>query len=144
MSKSRGNVITPESYVETLGADVIRAYLMFIGPWNQGGEWSDNGINGITRWLDRVWDLVLLDNQELDQQPIDETAVKQTLRMIHQTIRKVSQDLERFRFNTMLAALMELTNYLYKMWEGRLVDLQHVVRCDQDLAAPHGPLLPLT
>ena len=58
MSKSRGNVIAPDEYVAELGADTVRAYLMFIGPWELGGEWNDNGIKGISRWLNRVWDLI--------------------------------------------------------------------------------------
>ena len=58
MSKSRGNVIAPDEYVKAVGADVVRTYLMFIGPWEQGGEWSDSGINGAARWLNRVWDTV--------------------------------------------------------------------------------------
>src|SRR4030043_821241 len=59
MRKSRGNVGNPDSYVSELGADTVRAYLMFIGPWEQGGEWDDSGINGISRWLNRVWHLTL-------------------------------------------------------------------------------------
>ncbi|MFQ5872276.1 MAG: class I tRNA ligase family protein, partial [Dehalococcoidia bacterium] len=117
MSKSRGNVITPDPYVETFGADVVRAYLMFVGPWDQGGEWSDTGLNGIIRWYDRLWDLVVTDEGELDRRPTDDAVVKQTLHMVHKTIKKVAGDLEQFRFNTMLATLMELTNYLAKVWE---------------------------
>ena len=59
MSKSRGNVVNPDAYVAELGADTVRAYLMFIGPWEQGGEWDDSGISGISRWLNRVWNLAL-------------------------------------------------------------------------------------
>ena len=61
MSKSRGNVINPDNYVEDLGADVVRAYLMFLGPWDQGGDWTDTGINGIARWMNRTWDLLQQD-----------------------------------------------------------------------------------
>ena len=57
MSKSRGNVVNPDEYVAELGADTVRAYMMFIGPWEQGGEWDDSGISGISRWLNRVWNL---------------------------------------------------------------------------------------
>ncbi|MFQ5875879.1 MAG: class I tRNA ligase family protein, partial [Dehalococcoidia bacterium] len=144
MSKSRGNVITPDPYVEELGADVVRAYLMFIGPWDQGGEWSDQGIKGIPRWFDRLWDLVLLDEAEMDRKPTDEAAVKQTLRMIHQTIRKVTQELEQFRFNTTLAALMELTNYLSRVWEAGSVDpstWRDSIRTLLLLLAPSAPHL---
>ena len=61
MSKSRGNVINPDKYVSELGADTVRTYLMFVGPWEQGGEWNDTGISGTYRWLNRVWNLVLDD-----------------------------------------------------------------------------------
>ncbi|MEE9324660.1 MAG: leucine--tRNA ligase, partial [Dehalococcoidia bacterium] len=122
MSKSRGNVITPDPYVEELGADVVRAYLMFIGPWDQGGEWSDSGINGITRWFNRAWNLALSDPDELAGRPADVKALQELERMTHKTIKKVTQDLERFRFNTMLAALMEYSNYLATAWESRSVD----------------------
>ncbi|HLB11723.1 MAG TPA: leucine--tRNA ligase, partial [Dehalococcoidia bacterium] len=59
MSKSRGNVVNPDDYVATMGADTVRAYLMFIGPWDQGGDWNDQGIAGVHRWINRVWRLVL-------------------------------------------------------------------------------------
>jgi leucyl-tRNA synthetase len=114
MSKSRGNVINPDGYVEELGADAVRAYLMFIGPWEQGGEWDDSGISGISRWINRVWKLVL---EPYEVRSTDEKAHAELMRAVHQTIRKVTNDLERLRFNTMIAALMELTNYLTKVKE---------------------------
>ncbi|MCH8087908.1 MAG: leucine--tRNA ligase [Chloroflexi bacterium] len=122
MSKSRGNVITPDEYVDSLGADVIRAYLMFIGPWDQGGEWVDQGLNGITRWYNRAWDMVLRDAAELDGRPTDDDSVVQTRHLLHKTIKKVTQDLEGFRFNTTLASLMSFTNHLGKVWEDGSVD----------------------
>jgi leucyl-tRNA synthetase len=124
MSKSRGNVVTPDEYVSELGADAVRAYLMFIGPWEQGGEWDDSGISGISRWLNRLWKLVLavygLEMTDATSRASVE-ASKELKRITHQTIRKVTQDLEKMRFNTMLAALMELTNYLMKENERRKV-----------------------
>ena len=65
MSKSPGNVVNPDDYVSELGADTVRAYLMFVGPWEQGGEWDDSGISGISRWLNRVWNLVLEGQENL-------------------------------------------------------------------------------
>ncbi|MFC1938757.1 leucine--tRNA ligase [Chloroflexota bacterium] len=114
MSKSRGNVITPDEYVTELGADAVRAYLMFVAPWEQGGEWDDSGLSGISRWLNRVWSLVL-EKYEGDEGQV--AAERDLARITHQTIRKVTGDLERMRFNTMISALMEFTNYLAKVKE---------------------------
>jgi len=119
MSKSRGNVINPDAYVEELGADTVRAYLMFIGPWEQGGEWNDSGISGISRWLNRVWNLVL---EPYRMKTADEKTHTGLLRITHQTIRKVTNDIEKLRFNTMIAALMEFTNYLTGLKTGGQVE----------------------
>ncbi len=112
MSKSRGNVIAADEYVNEVGADVVRCYLMFIGPWEQGGEWSDSGINGVARWLNRVWEVARRDPRQLDERPSDPDAQRELDRAVHKTVRRVSGDIERFKFNTALAALMELTNTL--------------------------------
>ncbi|MQF48859.1 leucine--tRNA ligase [SAR202 cluster bacterium AC-647-N09_OGT_505m] len=122
MSKSRGNVITPDPYVLELGADVVRTYLMFLGPWEQGGDWSDAGINGMARWLNRVWDLSNRDTAALGDKPSEDEAIRSLLRMTHKTIKKVEDDGERFKFNTALAYMMEFTNYLNKTWEEGNVD----------------------
>ncbi|MFC1987149.1 leucine--tRNA ligase [Chloroflexota bacterium] len=125
MSKSRGNAITPDDYVSELGADTVRAYLMFVGPWEQGGEWNDNGISGANRWLNRVWSLVLEPYQRVDagDKLADEKSYVELQRITHQTIRKVTSDLEKMRFNTMIAALMEFTKYLAKSKEtGQVTD----------------------
>jgi leucyl-tRNA synthetase len=120
MSKSRGNVVAPDEYVERLGADSVRTYLMFIGPWENGGEWDDSGIAGVSRWLNRVWNLVL-EPAKTAREP-DAAATREMRRATHKTIRRVSQDLERFRFNTMVAALMEYSNFLSKAKESGPVD----------------------
>ncbi len=127
MSKSRGNVITPDEYVSELGADTVRAYLMFVAPWEQGGEWDDSGISGVSRWLNRVWNLVLGEYEQripdlalkrLAGEQIDiEKAERELSRITHQTIRKVTEDMEKLRFNTMIAALMEFANYLSRVKE---------------------------
>ena len=119
MSKSRGNVVTPDEYVAEMGTDTVRAYLMFVAPWEQGGEWNDSGIVGVNRWLNRVWNLVLEEYRKRPETGEDETAVaeKELARITHQTIKKVTEDLEKLRFNVMIAALMEFTNYLSKVME---------------------------
>ena len=123
MSKSRGNVVNPDSYVSELGADTVRAYLMFIGPWDQGGEWDDSGLNGIARWLNRVWNLVLQGQENpLPKDGADQSAVRDLRHITHKTIKRVTEDLERFRYNTMLALLMELTNYLGKVQAEKSAD----------------------
>jgi len=118
MSKSRGNVIAPDEYVAELGADAVRGYLMFIGPWELGGEWNDRGIVGVSRWLNRVWSLVTTDYASRITDP---EAEKEFLRLTHKTIKEVTADLERFRFNTMLSSLMEFSNYLSKVKESGAV-----------------------
>ena len=122
MSKSRGNVVTPDEYVSRLGADTVRSYLMFVGPWDLGGGWDDSGISGIWRWLNRVWNLVLEEQKGAGLLPIDKATENELRRLTHKTIKKVTEDYEKFRFNTMLAFLMEYTNYLVKLKEGRTVD----------------------
>ncbi len=107
MSKSRGKQVNPDEYVGTLGADAFRAYMMFVGPWEQGGEWADTGISGISRWLNRIWNLAL---EEYKPGTIDPESDKTLRRITHQTIRRATNDMEKMRFNTMVAALMELSN----------------------------------
>jgi leucyl-tRNA synthetase len=117
MSKSRGNVIDPDEQVAMYGADTVRAYLMFGNRWTEGGAWNPENIQGVVRWLNRVWTLVY----ELKDMPAAETEAgieREVVRKIHQTIRHVSNDLEQFEFNTVISALMELTNELYAARDG--------------------------
>ena len=121
MSKSRGNVVAPDEWVSRYGADAVRAYLMFIGPWDMGGPWNFQGIEGVSRFLDRVWNLVVEAEEPAstpgtEQQAADgDAAVRELRHMTHRTVQKVTEDIEAFKFNTMLAALMEFNNYLYKV-----------------------------
>ena len=127
MSKSRGNVVTPDEYVSELGADVVRAYLMFVAPWEHGGEWDDSGISGVSRWLNRVWTLVTGGYGVANKvsHDIKQKTEQELSRITHQTIKKVTGDLERIRFNTMIAALMEFTNYLDKVQQVGAVTVSH-------------------
>lgn len=122
MSKSRGNVVNPDDVVGVMGADAVRCFLMFIGPWDQGGPWSDVGINGVARWLNRVWALVERNPDDLATGQADPQAVRETIRVLHQTMRKCHGDLDRFKFNTAIASLMELVNHMSKVWAEATVD----------------------
>ena len=123
MSKSRGNVVNPDDWVSTLGADAVRLYLMFLGPWDRGGDWDDSSIQGHYRWLNRIW--ALARSQPARAQPArgsDAESARRIRRLTHRMIAKASEDIASFRFNTMLAAMMEFTNALAKEPEGGAVD----------------------
>jgi leucyl-tRNA synthetase len=103
MSKSRGNVVNPDEYVERWGADTFRTYLMFLGAYQEGGDFRDQSVAGVRRFLDRLWTSVL--EARTDGAP--DTAV---LRKLHQTIKKVSDDIPSLSYNTAIAAMMEYMN----------------------------------
>jgi leucyl-tRNA synthetase len=109
MSKSHGNVINPDEYVDQYGADTLRMYLMFLGPYTEGGDFRDSGIIGIRRFLERVHRLYcdFLNGGQTEGQLDKSTTIK-----LHQTIKKVGRDLEVLSYNTAIAALMELLNAL--------------------------------
>ena len=141
MSKSRGNVVNPDNVVKRLGSDAVRTFLMFIGPWDQGGSWSDGGVQGMSRWLNRVWAIGIRDPSALDGA---RQAVEELQRVTHKTIRRVTTDLERFQFNTNVSALMEFTNHLNRVWDARSVDAaawRSAVKTLLALLAPTAPHL---
>ena len=107
MSKSRGNVVNPDVIVEDYGADTLRTYEMFIGAFDLSASWSDDGVKGCRRFLDRVWKLqdILVDGDEYSSDMVTK---------MHQTIKKVSSDFENLKFNTAIAAMMSLINDFYK------------------------------
>lgn len=122
MSKSVGNVVSPDELVEKYGADTFRMYLMFMGPYERGGDWSDQGILGIYRFLNRLYDLVREHRNRIralsPEAQFDFRSLKSYDRAIyrktHQTIKKVTEDLQGFQFNTAIAAMMELLNELLR------------------------------
>jgi len=127
MSKSRGNVVTPDAVAEEHGVDALRAYMLFLGPFEAESKWEENGIKGVTRFLARVWNLAndtlsptppppLSERMsggegEREKEGIDERAFR---RWMHKTIKRVTYDIEHFEFNTSVAALMEYVNFLYE------------------------------
>jgi len=122
MSKSKGNVINPDNYTSKLGNDVFRLYLMFMGPYEMGGDWNDKGISGTERFVQRTYDLFTLFNDISlsDSAPgiytISELSEseKSVYRKINQTLSKFTVEIDAFRFNTAIASLMELINELSK------------------------------
>lgn len=100
MSKSKGNVVSPDDFVGQYGSDVFRMYLMFMGPFEQGGDWNDQGILGVARFVDRFWRMMQSEHGE----------GKAMQSPVHKTIERVTDALERMNFNVAVAALMELTN----------------------------------
>ena len=103
MSKSRGNVVNPDEYVSLYGADNLRMYLLFCGPWEEGGDFSDKGMVGMERFTSRVWSLVT-GNHQPGAGGVD-------LRMIDRTIKKVQESIVRLKFNIAISGLMELTRW---------------------------------
>jgi len=111
MSKSRGNVVSPDVLVEKYGADTVRAYLMFFSRWDLGGPWNSQGIEGTVRWLRRTWTAVTEPGKS-DEKPSEEV-IRELRRKVHQTLRSVTADFEDFEFNTIISSLMELMNEMY-------------------------------
>jgi leucyl-tRNA synthetase len=116
MSKSKGNVVNPDEFVAKYGADVLRTYLMFIGPWDEGGPWNSRGIEGVARFLGRVWSLV--------SEPVaagsEPMAPRELEYATHHTIQRVTSDFEEFKWNTSIAALMEFSNTLQRARQSTL------------------------
>lgn len=111
MSKSRGNVINPDDVVERYGADSLRLYEMFMGPLEQVKPWSTKGVEGVYRFLGRVWRLLIHDQTgELQDSITDQEPTKEQLRLLHQTIQKVTEDIEGLRMNTAISTLMIFVN----------------------------------
>ncbi len=112
MSKSRGNVINPDKYIEDYGSDIFRMYLMFMGAYTEGGDWSDDGIHGMNRFVNRVYRLIEM-FAENPPKGSETDKIQEVERICHYTIKSVTQDLDRFQFNTSISRIMELVNALY-------------------------------
>ncbi len=143
MSKSRGNVVDPDELVARYGADTVRCFLMFLGPWDQGGPWSPTGIEGIVRWLNRVKDLASSGGGAADATALNPGLARDLERKLHQTIRNLGDDTEAFRFNTAISRMMELANLMMKA-RAELAETTlwtAVVRTYLLLLAPYAPHL---
>jgi leucyl-tRNA synthetase len=119
MSKSRGNVVSPQAIVERYGADTARAYILFIGPVEQDADWSDDGVEGVHRFLSRLWRLaaeIAASGERTPPAASPAGADLELLRKTHWAIAKVTHDLDgRFAFNTAISAVMELVNDCYRL-----------------------------
>ena len=110
MSKSRGNVINPDDVVDQYGADSLRLYEMFMGPLEQVKPWSTKGVEGVNRFLNRSWRLFLGDGEEEELNVTDGEPNRDQLKVLHEAIKKVTEDIENMRFNTAISALMIFVN----------------------------------
>ena len=129
MSKSRGNVVNPDEYIDEWGADSFRTYLMFLGPYEEGGDFQDRGISGVKRFLDRLWSSAL----DAQRSGRPDSAV---MRKLHKTIRKVGEDIPRLSYNTAIAAMME---YMKTLRASERVPHYDEVEPLVQLVAPFAP-----
>ncbi len=114
MSKSRGNVINPDDIVSVYGADTLRMYEMFMGPLEATKPWNTNGVEGMYRFLSRVWRLLITENGQLNAKIGDGDTSEAFKRTWHRTIKKITDDYENLRFNTSISQLMIFVNDAYK------------------------------
>jgi leucyl-tRNA synthetase len=115
MSKSRGNVVNPDEMIDRFGADAVRLYEMFMGPLEAMKPWSTRGVEGVTRFLERVWRLIVNDEGRLSAAIVSSDAALEMQRILHQTIKKVTEDIEHLRFNTAISQMMVFTNEMTKL-----------------------------
>ncbi len=141
MSKSRGNVIDPDDLVSKYGADTVRAYLMFAFKWDQGGPWDSQGIQGPIRFLNDVWNLVTAPLPENGGSKAADDDIRALRRKTHQTILRVTRDIDEFSFNTAIAALMELKN---AMQDYRSTPVAHTDAWDEAVRSLLLMLAPFT
>ncbi|TMG30423.1 MAG: leucine--tRNA ligase [Chloroflexi bacterium] len=141
MSKSKGNGVVPDDIVERYGADTGRVYEMFLGPPDQDAEWNDRGVDGVARFLHRVWRLVVGEEDEVVA-GISPVSMEDLSRKRHETIEKVTRDVEAFHFNTAMSALMELANAMQDYLQGGGRRTQSWEAVCRDLTLLLGPFAP--
>ena len=141
MSKSRGNVVAPDQYVSQYGVDTVRCYMMFMGPFDQGGTFKAENLSGVWRFLHRFWDLV---SESWTEHPSNAETVesKAVERLRHKTIKRVTEEISNLRFNTALASLMECNNALIKLQNEEVAHssaFQRTLESMLQLLAPMAP-----
>jgi leucyl-tRNA synthetase len=143
MSKSKGNVVDPDDIIKKYGADTARMFILFASPPERELEWSDKGVEGSFRFLKRVWRLLTgktqIINPKSQTNPKSEIQNNKILQMTHKTIKAVTEDIERFSFNTAIAKLMELTNFLYEQKE---LSTNHYALATKNLLRLLSPFAP--
>lgn len=141
MSKSRGNVITPDEMVDAYGADALRLHVMFMAPFENDVDWSEEGLRGTRRFLNRLWALY----QATDRSEVDSAGPDPDLQQaLHQAIRAVSERYDTFRFNTLVSELMTFGNRLFELWrqgQWRSADFQQALDTLLVLLAPAAPYI---
>ena len=138
MSKSRGNVVNPDDLVQKYGTDTVRAYLMFLGPWDAGAPWNPHGIEGLARFFKGVWSLCQMEVPE--KVSVKTETEKQLRKILHQTIKKTGEDLQHFRFNTAIAAVMAFRNVLKSAPEAAGSDVWQ--KCLEGMLLMLAPIAP--
>ena len=141
MSKSRGNVVSPDEYIDKYGSDIFRLYLMFGFSYTEGGPWNDDGIKAVSRFVDRV-EKIVQKAYSLEEKKEIGPAEKELDYAKNYTIKQVTSDLEVFGFNTAIARLMELTNAMYKYDQEEKKDAAFFKACARDLILLIAPFAP--
>lgn len=141
MSKSKGNVIDPAEYVDKYGSDALRLYLMFMGPYEEGGPWDSGRFEGTYRFIGKVWDMVV---NKYDFKTLDSVVEAELQSRLHKTIKKVSEDLNDVKFNTAISAMMEFVNFAGKLKQDGNISAavwQDTLNAFTVLLAPFAPHL---
>lgn len=134
MSKSKGNVVVPDAYIKKFGADTLRLYLMFLGPFSQGGDFRDSGIEGMNRFVRKVWRMLSVESFTDGQVSVER------MRIMHKTIKKVTKDIQSLSYNTAIASMMEWYNYLNSELRGQNLEIsREEIEVYLKLLAPFAP-----
>ncbi len=143
MSKSRGNVVTPDEVIAQHGTDALRLYVVFLGPFDADVTWDDVGIRGPVRFVERFWQLAVAKTNAEARRRGEKASEAEFVRMRHKVVQRITQDMEAFRFNTAVAGLMEYLNYLYEAREQAIGHeaWQEAIGTTVRLLAPFAPFV---